>query len=77
MPTGVLLSTKDVTVRRWAERDHNIVRWTELERGGHFLAMEAPESLVGDLRAFFGGGPSAGGGPVKTTTGQVPSSTVA
>jgi pimeloyl-ACP methyl ester carboxylesterase len=43
-----------VTVRRWAERDHNVVRWTELDRGGHFLALEEPELLVDDVRAFFG-----------------------
>ncbi|MFE7564513.1 epoxide hydrolase family protein [Kitasatospora sp. NPDC057500] len=54
VPTAVLLSTHDVTIRRWAERDHNVVRWTELDRGGHFLAMEAPDSLVDDVRAFFG-----------------------
>ncbi len=54
VPTAVLLSTHDVTIRRWAERDHNIARWTELDRGGHFLAMEAPELLVADVREFFG-----------------------
>ncbi|MFF9039935.1 epoxide hydrolase family protein [Streptomyces sp. NPDC014892] len=53
VPTAVLVSARDVTVRRWAERDHDIVRWTELDRGGHFLALEAPEVLVGDLREFF------------------------
>ncbi|MDX6763375.1 MULTISPECIES: epoxide hydrolase family protein [Streptomyces] len=53
VPTAVLLSTHDVTIRRWAERDHNVVRWTELDRGGHFLAMEEPEALVDDLRRFF------------------------
>ncbi|GAB3974444.1 epoxide hydrolase family protein [Plantactinospora veratri] len=53
VPTGVLVSTHDVTIRRWAERDHNVVRWTELDRGGHFLAMEAPELLVADVREFF------------------------
>ncbi|MER5466737.1 epoxide hydrolase family protein [Streptomyces sp. NPDC002668] len=54
VPTAVLVSTHDVTIRRWAERDHNVVRWTELDRGGHFLAMEAPELLVSDVREFFG-----------------------
>jgi pimeloyl-ACP methyl ester carboxylesterase len=53
VPTGVLVSAHDVTIRRWAERDHNIVRWTELGRGGHFLAMEAPDLLIGDVREFF------------------------
>src|SRR5690606_29397110 len=31
VPTGVLVSARDVTIRRWAERDHNVVRWTELD----------------------------------------------
>ncbi|WDZ82711.1 epoxide hydrolase family protein [Micromonospora cathayae] len=53
VPTGVLVSTHDVTVRRWAERDHHVVHWTELDRGGHFLAMEAPDLLVEDVRRFF------------------------
>jgi pimeloyl-ACP methyl ester carboxylesterase len=43
-----------VAVRRLAERDHNIVRWTELSRGGHFLATETPTALAADVREFFG-----------------------
>ncbi|MFQ5514571.1 MAG: epoxide hydrolase family protein [Myxococcota bacterium] len=39
--------------RRWAEARYNIVRWTEMPRGGHFAAMEQPELLVEDIRAFF------------------------
>ncbi|MER5884897.1 epoxide hydrolase [Streptomyces sp. NPDC001941] len=42
-----------IVLRHLAERANNIVRWTEFERGGHFAAMEAPEALVGDVRAFF------------------------
>ncbi|MFC4564097.1 epoxide hydrolase family protein [Nocardiopsis mangrovi] len=53
VPTGVLVSAHDVTVRRWAERDHTIVHWTDLGAGGHFLSMEAPGALVDDIRAFF------------------------
>ncbi|QFG22400.1 epoxide hydrolase family protein [Actinomadura sp. WMMB 499] len=53
VPTGVLVSAHDVTIRPWAERDHNVVRWTELGKGGHFLAMEEPEAVVDDLRGFF------------------------
>jgi pimeloyl-ACP methyl ester carboxylesterase len=53
VPTGVLVSARDVTVRRWAERDHDIVHWTEPAEGGHFLAMEAPQTLVDDVRVFF------------------------
>ena len=39
--------------REWAERFFNIQRWTEMPRGGHFAAMEAPELLAEDIRAFF------------------------
>jgi pimeloyl-ACP methyl ester carboxylesterase len=53
VPMGVLVSAHDVTIRRWAERDHRVVRWTELDRGGHFLAMEQPDLWVEDVRAFF------------------------
>jgi epoxide hydrolase len=52
--TAVWLSmTQDVAIRRLAERDHNVVRWTEFERGGHFAAMEAPDALAGDVRKFY------------------------
>jgi epoxide hydrolase len=42
-----------IPVRRLAERNHNIVRWTEFDRGGHFGAMEEPDLMIGDLRASF------------------------
>jgi epoxide hydrolase len=54
VPTGVAVSRHDITIRRLAERDHNVVHWTDLERGGHFLAMEEPGLLVDDMREFFG-----------------------
>ena len=54
VPTGVAVSlTQDVTIRRWAERENNVVRWTEFEHGGHFAALEAPAFLVNDVRTFF------------------------
>ena len=40
--------------REWAEQHYAIERWTEMPRGGHFAALEAPELLVDDVRAFFG-----------------------
>ena len=40
-------------LRRLAEREHNVVHWSEFEPGGHFAAMEAPEFLVGDVRRLF------------------------
>lgn len=54
LPTGVAVSpTQDVTIRSWAARENDIVHWTELERGGHFAALEVPELLVADMRKFF------------------------
>jgi microsomal epoxide hydrolase len=38
--------------RSWASRAYNIVRWTDMPRGGHFAAMEQPDLFVGDLRAW-------------------------
>jgi epoxide hydrolase len=40
-------------VRHLAEHGNNIVHWSELDRGGHFPAMEVPDLLVDDVRAFF------------------------
>jgi pimeloyl-ACP methyl ester carboxylesterase len=54
VPTAVLVSlTQDVAIRRFAEQAHRVVQWTETDRGGHFMALEAPEVLVDDLRQFF------------------------
>jgi microsomal epoxide hydrolase len=36
------------------EAQNNLTRWTEMPRGGHFAAMEEPELLADDIRAFFG-----------------------
>jgi pimeloyl-ACP methyl ester carboxylesterase len=55
VPTAVAVFPHDIAipVRRLAERNHNIVRWTEFDRGGHFAAMEEPDLLIGDLREAF------------------------
>ena len=39
--------------RRWLESRYNMTRFTIMPRGGHFAAMEQPELLVDDVRAFF------------------------
>jgi len=39
--------------RSWAERTHNITRYTRMPRGGHFAAHEEPELLAHDLTEFF------------------------
>jgi pimeloyl-ACP methyl ester carboxylesterase len=54
VPTGVANFAQDVALRAYAEQGNNIVHWSEFDRGGHFAAMEAPDLLVGDVRAFFG-----------------------
>lgn len=52
-PTGVAVFAEDVAIRSYGEQSHNIVHWSDFDRGGHFAAMEAPDLLVGDVRAFF------------------------
>jgi pimeloyl-ACP methyl ester carboxylesterase len=52
-PTGVAVFAEDVAIRRYAERGNNIVHWSDFDTGGHFAAMETPDLLVGDVRAFF------------------------
>ncbi|MFI6887817.1 epoxide hydrolase family protein [Streptosporangium canum] len=53
LPHGAAVFPGDAGVRRIAEREHNVVHWSEFDRGGHFAAMEAPDLLVEDVRAFF------------------------
>jgi pimeloyl-ACP methyl ester carboxylesterase len=40
--------------RAWVERVYDVKRWTEMPRGGHFAALEEPDLLAADVRAFFG-----------------------
>jgi epoxide hydrolase len=53
VPTGVAVFAGDPSVRRFAERDHNVVHWSEFGSGGHFAAMETPDLLTADVREFF------------------------
>lgn len=53
VPTGIAVFPTDPAIRRLADREHHVVHWSEFERGGHFAAMEAPDLLVDDVRAFF------------------------
>jgi pimeloyl-ACP methyl ester carboxylesterase len=52
-PTGVAVFAQDLPIRRYAEYGNNITHWSEFDRGGHFAAMEAPDLLTADIRAFF------------------------
>ena len=33
-------------------RHYNVARWTDFKEGGHFAALERPDELVADIRAF-------------------------
>lgn len=55
VPTGVASFPAEPwqVPRHWAESRYNIQRWTEMPRGGHFAALEQPDRLLEDMRAFF------------------------
>ncbi|UCE87332.1 MAG: epoxide hydrolase [Deltaproteobacteria bacterium] len=55
VPTAGAIFPKEIIrpPRAWAERAFDIRRWTRFEAGGHFAALEQPEALVEDLRAFY------------------------
>lgn len=55
VPVAMLMSLKDTfpTPHAWAERRGPIARWTEIDRGGHFLEQEEPQLVAEDPRAFF------------------------
>ena len=55
VPVACAIFPKDllVSTERWMSAQHNLVRWTEMPRGGHFAAMEEPELLAEDVRTFF------------------------
>ncbi len=56
MPVGASIFPKEIfrSTRRWAEkRFTNIIHWSHLEKGGHFAALEQPESFVSELRSCF------------------------
>jgi pimeloyl-ACP methyl ester carboxylesterase len=55
VPTACAQFPKEIiwAPRTWVEARYNLKRWTEFPHGGHFAALEQPEALVGDVRAFF------------------------
>jgi pimeloyl-ACP methyl ester carboxylesterase len=54
-PLGFAAFPREVAVppREWVARVYDVRRWTEMRRGGHFAAMEQPQALAEDIRAFF------------------------
>jgi pimeloyl-ACP methyl ester carboxylesterase len=56
VPTGVAAFPDPVFLpppRSFAEKTYNIVHWTDMPRGGHFAALEEPELMLADLRAYI------------------------
>ena len=52
-PTGFAAFGKDTITRKLVDPEQQVPHWTEYDRGGHFPAMEVPDLLVEDIRAFF------------------------
>jgi pimeloyl-ACP methyl ester carboxylesterase len=56
LPLAVAQVPNDLpSVRAFVERHHNLVSWSEFDRGSHYAAYDAPDLITGDLRQFFGG----------------------
>lgn len=56
VPCGIAHFAKEAPFppREWIECCYDVARWTDIPCGGHFAALEEPELLAGDIRAFFG-----------------------
>ena len=39
--------------KSYVDRLFNVVQWNEFESGGHFAALEEPDTLIKDIRNFF------------------------
>ena len=56
VPAGCSIFPKEIyrPSRRWAEPQFPDLRyWNELDKGGHFAALEQPAAFVGEIRAAF------------------------
>jgi epoxide hydrolase len=53
VPAGWSVFNADPIMRRFMDPEHQMPFWTEHPEAGHFPALEAPELVVDDLRAFF------------------------
>jgi len=55
VPTAIALFPAEISEwppRSYVERLFNIKKWTRMNRGGHFAALEQPELLVDDILNF-------------------------
>lgn len=56
VPMGASIFPKEIVrmSQRWAATRFTDIRyWNELDRGGHFAALEQPELFVNEVRSFF------------------------
>ncbi|MFI6778077.1 epoxide hydrolase family protein [Nocardia sp. NPDC050412] len=53
VPTAAIVFAQDVGIRRYCETQHTMTRWVDVDRGGHFAALEEPVLLLNDIREFF------------------------
>ena len=57
VPTGVIYLSREMLTfkphKSLLERDFNLVRFTQLTRGGHFAFWEQPAAMTEDVRQFF------------------------
>ncbi|MCU1430720.1 MAG: Epoxide hydrolase [Actinomycetia bacterium] len=55
VPTAAAVFPKEIfrTPKAWAEGAFDLRRYTRFDRGGHFAALEEPDLLIDDVRAFF------------------------
>lgn len=71
VPTGVAAFPDPVflpTPRSFAAKTYDIVHWTDMPQGGHFAALEQPQLMLADLRAFVATVCSSSPGRSNTTT---------
>jgi pimeloyl-ACP methyl ester carboxylesterase len=55
VPTAVAAFPREIMrpPPEWVARVCNVQRWTAMSAGGHFAALEEPQALVEDIRAFY------------------------
>lgn len=52
-PQGWAIFNTDPLLRKFLDPDNKIAHYKEYSEGGHFPALEVPDLLVDDIRAFF------------------------
>ena len=55
VPTAVAIFPKEYlewAPRSYVERIYNIKKWTKMNKGGHFAALEQPDLLIKDIQEF-------------------------